>query len=247
MAVLEYKKGDAGRLSANFRVSEFACHGRGCCQKVLVDGDLVAHLQAIRDHFGQPVTVNSGYRCEIHNKAVGGAVGSRHTMGMAADIAVRGVAPAEVAKFAESMGILGIGLYETAADGYFVHIDTRTKKSFWYGQKESHRESFGGYGIDRFRAELAAALGVLESEVLSAAPTLGEKWNNRHPAVKPAQKFLAALGYDEVGPADGIAGSQFAAAVAHFQRDRGCAPTGSLEQWGISWHKLLQGKEGGNP
>ena len=48
---------------------------------------------------------------------------------------VEGIHPSEVAKFAESIGILGIGLYETNSDGYFVHIDTRTTKSFWYGQK----------------------------------------------------------------------------------------------------------------
>ena len=51
---------------------------------------------------------------------------------MAADIAVRGIAPAEVAKYAEFIGILGIGLYETDVDGYFVHVDTRTTKSFSY-------------------------------------------------------------------------------------------------------------------
>jgi uncharacterized protein YcbK (DUF882 family) len=56
--------------------------------------------------------------------------------GKAADIVVQGVSSREVAKYAESIGILGIGLYETSADGYFTHIDTRTTKSFWYGQNE---------------------------------------------------------------------------------------------------------------
>ena len=43
----------------------------------------------------------------------------------------------EIAKYAESIGVLGIGLYETDKDGHFVHIDTRTKKSFWYGHKRA--------------------------------------------------------------------------------------------------------------
>jgi uncharacterized protein YcbK (DUF882 family) len=49
---------------------------------------------------------------------------------------VKGVAPREVAKYAESIGIKGVGLYETSVDGHFTHIDTRTSKSFWYGQSE---------------------------------------------------------------------------------------------------------------
>ena len=65
--------------------------------------------------------------------------------GQAADIIVDGVAPKEVAKYAESLGIQGIGLYETNKDGHFVHIDTRTKnKYFWYGQSEAPRSTFGG-------------------------------------------------------------------------------------------------------
>lgn len=64
--------------------------------------------------------------------------------GRAADIVVQGVSSREVAKYAESIGILGIGLYETSADGYFTHIDTRTTKSFWYGQNEAPRTTFGG-------------------------------------------------------------------------------------------------------
>ena len=44
-------------------------------------------LQQIRDHFGKPVYVNSGYRCDRHNKAVGGTSDSYHIKGMAAVIA----------------------------------------------------------------------------------------------------------------------------------------------------------------
>jgi murein L,D-transpeptidase YcbB/YkuD len=64
--------------------------------------------------------------------------------GKAADIVVQEVSSREVAKYAESIGILGIGLYETSADGYFTHIDTRTTKSFWYGKNEQPRTTFGG-------------------------------------------------------------------------------------------------------
>jgi hypothetical protein len=101
-------------------------------------------LQRIRTHFGKAVNVSSGYRCPVHNKNVGGATGSRHAKGQAADIYINGVKPAEIAKYAESIGIKGIGLYETDKDGHFVHIDTRTTKAFWYGQAQAPRTTFGG-------------------------------------------------------------------------------------------------------
>lgn len=43
-------------------------------------------LQPIRDSYGKPIIVSSGYRCEKLNKAVGGAANSDHKFGCAADI-----------------------------------------------------------------------------------------------------------------------------------------------------------------
>ena len=144
MAIKTYAKGSNTKLSANFNSSEFDCHGSGCCSSTLVDDKLVTYLQQIREHFGKPVNISSGYRCATHNKNIGGATNSRHSKGQAADIYITGVAPAEIAKYAESIGILGIGLYETNSDGFFVHVDTRETKSFWYGQNEASRTTFGG-------------------------------------------------------------------------------------------------------
>lgn len=147
MAVITYKKSDHIQLSTNFNSYEFRCGlGRPCsCQTTLIDEKLVEILQKIRDHWpGRALHITSGYRCPAYNRSVGGATGSYHSKGMAADITVDGVAPREVAKYAESIGVLGIGLYETSADGYFVHVDTRTAKSFWYGQKQAPRTTFGG-------------------------------------------------------------------------------------------------------
>ena len=44
-------------------------------------------LQPLRDAWGEPLKVNSGYRCPALNKAVGGVPTSQHTKGEAADIA----------------------------------------------------------------------------------------------------------------------------------------------------------------
>ena len=43
-------------------------------------------LDPIREAYGSPVMVSSGYRCEALNKKVGGAEHSFHRYGMAADI-----------------------------------------------------------------------------------------------------------------------------------------------------------------
>jgi len=43
-------------------------------------------LQPIREAWGQPIVVTSGYRCAKLNAAVGGVKGSQHLLGQAADI-----------------------------------------------------------------------------------------------------------------------------------------------------------------
>lgn len=45
-------------------------------------------LQPIRDLYGHPITITSGYRSYALNKAVGGAKTSQHLKGQAADITV---------------------------------------------------------------------------------------------------------------------------------------------------------------
>lgn len=141
---MEYTKGEAVKLSENFKSTEFDCKGANCCNTTKISKQLVTYLQLIRNHFGKAVRINSGYRCAKHNAAVGGARASKHMQGQAADIKVSGVEPKEVAKYAESIGIKGIGLYDS-----FVHIDTRTSKFFWYGSNEEPRTTFGGTVVNK--------------------------------------------------------------------------------------------------
>ena len=67
----------------NFRVSEFACK---CCGGNKIDQRVIDMAQTIREYLNMPVRVNSGYRCEKHNAAVGGVKGSKHTKGCACDL-----------------------------------------------------------------------------------------------------------------------------------------------------------------
>lgn len=45
-----------------------------------------AILDPLREWYGKPIRVNSGYRCEALNEAIGGSKTSQHCLGEAADI-----------------------------------------------------------------------------------------------------------------------------------------------------------------
>lgn len=117
-----------GDLSTHFSRREFAC--RCGCGFDTVDAELLAVLEEVRQHFDAPVVITSGCRCASHNQRVGGSPGSQHLLGRAADIQVRGVAPAAVAQHLEELypGRFGIGRYAT-----FTHIDTRNSASRFRG------------------------------------------------------------------------------------------------------------------
>lgn len=48
-------------------------------------------LDPLREAWGKPIRVNSGYRCPALNRAVGGSATSQHLTGQAADITAGGV------------------------------------------------------------------------------------------------------------------------------------------------------------
>ena len=70
---------------------EFNCP---CCGKNEMNESFLGTLTDAREYCRSPFMINSGYRCEKHNKKVGGKVGdkakgiqaSTHTVGAAADI-----------------------------------------------------------------------------------------------------------------------------------------------------------------
>lgn len=130
IVVYAYSKSKEGqtKLSNNFKVSEFAC--KDGSDVIFIAPELVNVLQKIRDHFGKPVNINSAYRTPTYNAKVDGATHSQHLYGTAADIRITGVAPKDVAAYAESIlsGTGGIGIYNN-----FVHVDVRRNKSRWNG------------------------------------------------------------------------------------------------------------------
>jgi zinc D-Ala-D-Ala carboxypeptidase len=110
------KVGRSYKVSRNFTLGELA--SKDGANIVLLHPALILALQTIRDHVGKPIRVNSAFRSPEHNKAIGGASSSLHTLGLAADVVIDGMTPIEVASLANDMGLGGIKAYPT-----FTHID----------------------------------------------------------------------------------------------------------------------------
>ncbi len=71
-------------LTKNFNLNEFKC--KCGCNENKINHDLVIRLQLARDISKIPYIITSGYRCEKHNKNIGGVKNSTHILGLASDI-----------------------------------------------------------------------------------------------------------------------------------------------------------------
>ena len=76
-----------------FRTKEFECKCGQCSMPSEVQANIEALvnnvLDPVREVYGKPIYVNSGFRCEKHNRKVGGVPRSQHMVGEAADISLR--------------------------------------------------------------------------------------------------------------------------------------------------------------
>ena len=225
MNIKIFPKGSVEQLSANFKAYEFDCPCDNCTE-TKIDLDLVEILQKNRDHFGKPISPNA-YRCPKHNAEIPNAAkNSMHTGGGAGDFSIEGETPLEIAAFNESIGVKGIGLYDT-----FVHVDTRPNKAFWYSHKQIPRTTFGGLQDPQESQEAAPGATVtVELPVLRLGDT-GE-------TVKALQMLLVGNGYNlGVWGVDGAYGENTEHAVTCFQEDMVLAADGIVGAQ--TWAKLL--------
>lgn len=103
-----------GTISKNFSFSEFEASNTARSLHIInaitdwdVRDNIIALvknvLQPLRDEWGGPLKINSGYRCKELNKAVGGVESSQHRKGQAADVACTD--PYALAKLAKHLGL----------------------------------------------------------------------------------------------------------------------------------------------
>lgn len=105
------------RLTEHFNLIEFQCP---CCHTVKLHPELLRRAVRLRAAWGRPVVVNSAYRCEKHNKMVGGAANSRHRLGRALDVRVRAESQEEFRRLALFYGFAKVILY---IKRNFAHIE----------------------------------------------------------------------------------------------------------------------------
>ena len=85
---------------------------------------LISALDKIREQYGKPIFVTSGYRCPMLNKAVGGVNSSQHVKGEAADLVGRNDNETrKIFETAKALGNFDQLLYEKNSKGsIWVHI-----------------------------------------------------------------------------------------------------------------------------
>lgn len=99
----------------HFDLDEFACP---CCGLNRISFPFVGLLEQARELAGIPFRVSSGYRCQAHNKQVGGNANSEHLQGFAADI----LAINSEARFLVVSAALQVGIRRIGVHGSFVHL-----------------------------------------------------------------------------------------------------------------------------
>ncbi|MEO0336380.1 MAG: D-Ala-D-Ala carboxypeptidase family metallohydrolase, partial [Pseudomonadota bacterium] len=83
---------------------------------------VVQKLQALRERFGRPLVINSGYRSPGYNSTLNGAARfSRHTYGDAVDFKISGVEFGDIAKACRDLGAAFTQIYTS-----HIHCDWRT-------------------------------------------------------------------------------------------------------------------------
>jgi uncharacterized protein YcbK (DUF882 family) len=106
----------------NFSEEEFACSETGECK---MSASFMKKMQELRDVYGNPMTITSGYRSPKHSIEASKPTGklSTHARGCAADIACNGQQAYEIMKLAFQLGFTGIGVSQKGS-ARFVHLDT---------------------------------------------------------------------------------------------------------------------------
>ncbi len=81
--------------------------------------------------------------------------------------------------------------------------------------------------------------GTADAELLNATITISRTVNRKHALVKPIQKWLYALGYTQVGEADGSFGPATESAVIAFQKKGSGSADGEITAKQMTWKRLL--------
>ena len=90
-------------------------------------------LQPIRNYYGKPVRITSGYRSKALNVAVGGSTTSQHSYGEAADIQIEGISVDKLFEDLKSGKVvpldnIGQVIKEKVGGAEWIHISIMTPR-----------------------------------------------------------------------------------------------------------------------
>ena len=102
-----------------FKESEFTC--KCGCKENKMQSSTMLLLDMARQFAGCPFVITSGYRCEQHNKNVGGSRTSSHLTGYAADIKYSN--ELQLVRIIYGLTLAGFKRIGINADKKFVHVD----------------------------------------------------------------------------------------------------------------------------
>jgi zinc D-Ala-D-Ala carboxypeptidase len=103
----------------NFTKKEFDCKFSG---ENFMQEEFMNKLQELRDMYGKPMKITSGYRSRNHPSERSKDGIGPHVQGLAADIAVQGADAHRLVGMAIALGFTGIGVNQKG-NGRFIHLD----------------------------------------------------------------------------------------------------------------------------
>ena len=116
-----------------FNRGEFECSHTHTCE---MDQDFIDKLNKLREEFGKPLTINSGYRSPEHPIEYVKQSPGAHASGKACDISVSRADALKLLELALKLGFTGYGLNQKGSSRY-IHLDTlenskeRPRPSIW--------------------------------------------------------------------------------------------------------------------
>ena len=116
-----------------FTRNEFECSHTHTCE---MNQDFIDKLNKLREEFGKPLIINSGYRSPEHPIEYVKQSPGAHASGKACDISVSRADALKLLELALKLGFTGYGLNQKGSSRY-IHLDTleiskeRPSPSIW--------------------------------------------------------------------------------------------------------------------
>ena len=103
----------------NFSKAEFDCKHTGRNE---MKPEFLEKLQELRNMYGRPIIISSGYRDPTHPIEARKASPGTHSLGLACDIRCDGKSAYYILKYAFALEFTGIGVKQHGT-GRFIHLD----------------------------------------------------------------------------------------------------------------------------